>query len=536
MSRIKVKNILLLLSLVCSLLNTSSVSALQLAKIFTSNMVLQQRQALPVWGKAKAGGKITVSFLEQSSSTYANENGDWLIELSPLAASYTPETLRVELVEQGNKKALVIENVLVGEVWLSSGQSNMRFTLGKSLGAKDALKTATNPHLRLLDFTDEKFYPTKKIYKVADLELLSPDSYFQSLGWQVSNLTSAKSFSAVAYHFADQLQQLLDVPVGMINVALGGSLMENFISNDKLASIPSLAKLNDDWLEHIPQWCAQRAKYNLSAWFKVHPETLPNHPFKPGFLFAAGIKPLAPFALKGFIWYQGESNAPIEHAKHNDPLSAYQDEFSLELNKVKFKALISDWRAHWQNTELPFYFVQLPGLNRPWAPFRQLQAEIVEEVTNTGMVVTYDLGHPNDVHPKNKKPVGQRLARLALKDSYQQGLIAHGPEFLRAEQAHASIKVYFKAQAVHSGSTLSLLGNEKSLKGFEIAAQNGEFIGAQAKIQEDHIELSHPSISRPIKLRYAWFDDPKDKANLANGIGLPARPFSYELVSQTVVN
>jgi len=518
--------------------NTQTVSiqvakALQLAKVFTDNMVLQQQQVVPVWGKANTGSTVTVSFLDQTISTKANKKGDWLVELSPLTASYTPAKLIIETSKISTKEKTIINNVLVGEVWLSSGQSNMRFTLAKSFGGNKEVAQSKNNNIRLLDFTNKKFHPAKEAFNVTDLEQLTPDNYFQSQGWQVSNAKNSKTFSAVAYHFANKLQQTLDVPVGIINVAVGGSLMENFISHEKLASIKSLAKLNGYWLDNIPEWCASRAKYNLSAWFEKHPDTLPNHPFKPSFLFEAGIEPLVPFAIKGAIWYQGESNAPIHHSTTQDsiilnPDSAYRGEFLLELSKLKFKTLISDWREQWQKSDLPFYFVQLPGLNRPWAPFRQMQFDVTNEVKNTGMAVTYDLGHPTDVHPNNKKPVGHRLARLALSHEYGKDIVANGPMLSYAEQETSSIKVIYRAQK-HDSSSLITLGNSTKIKGFEIAAADGVFIAAQAKIKNNHILVSNPNISVPTMVRYGWFDDPKNKANLGNKAGLPAAPFNSQL-------
>lgn len=522
------RKLLLLLIYTYSFFNSEVVNALQLAPVFTDNMVLQQQQVIPIWGKAKADSKITVSFITQTVTTIADENGDWRVELSPLTASYTPVQLVVELVEGSIKHKIIINNVLVGEVWLSSGQSNMRFTLDKSLGGQKAIKQSQNYNIRLLDFTNETFYPTDKVFNVKALEGLRSNNYFQSRGWQFSSKKNSKNFSAVAYHFAHKLQQELDVPIGIINVSVGGSLMENFISKEKIASIDSLAKLNGNWLEHIPQWCAGRAKYNLSAWLKKYPDTLPNHPFKPSFLFEAGIKPIMPYAIKGVIWYQGESNAPIEHNSSQNSDSPYQGELDLKLSKLKFEALISDWRVHCKKSDLPFYFVQLPGLNRPWAPYRQMQFEIDSEVENTEMAVTYDIGHPTNVHPTNKKPVGHRLALLALNKEYRKKITAHGPIFSHIQQRVSSIKVAFKVTD-NVGSTLTLLDNSKVLKGFEVASADGVFIAARAVIENDYIVVSHPNISLPKMVRYAWFDDPKDKANLGNQAGLPASPFNSQL-------
>jgi sialate O-acetylesterase len=514
---------LLMLTLCFSLLNTKAASALQLAKVFSDNMVLQQQQVVPIWGKAKARSKVLVRFLAQAVSTKADESGDWYIELSPLSANHTPAQLIIEA-----EKTIIINNILVGEVWLSSGQSNMRFSLAKSLNGDKTIEKEENNSLRLLDFSNKKFYPEKTIFNVEDLEELTPDNYFQSQGWQISNEKNRKQFSAVAYHFAQKLQEQLGVPVGIINVSIGGSLMENYISKEKLASIKPLAKLNGYWLDNIPKWCADRARYNLSAWLEQYPNTLPNHPFKPSFLFEAGIKPLVPFAIKGVIWYQGESNAPIQHSTVNNTISAYQGEVSLKLSKIKFEALISEWRMQWKNNKLPFNFVQLPGLNRPWAPFREMQSEIANELTNVGMVTTYDLGHATDVHPKNKQPVGLRLANLALNKDYQKELVANGPIFISAVQVNSTIRVNFKV-IENNNSALAIIGPAMQLNGFEISGEDGVFKLAQAVIKNKHIIVSHPNISIPKMVRYAWFDDPKEKANLGNRVGLPATPFNTHL-------
>jgi sialate O-acetylesterase len=526
------KKLFLLLIVTYSLFLSGLANSLQLAGIFTNNMVLQQQQPVPIWGTAKAHSKVSVTFLQQTLTTNANENGDWQVELSPLTASYTPVQLIVKQVEAGINENIIIDNVLVGEVWLSSGQSNMRFILAKSLGGQKAIAQSHNSNIRLLDFNNETFYPTEKIFNIKALEDLRPDNYFHNQGWQVSDVKSSANFSAVAYYFALKLQQELDVPIGIMNVAVGGSLTESFVSKKKLAAIASLAKLNGYWLEHIPLWCKERATYNLSAWLEKYPDTLPDHPFKPSFLFTAGIKPLIPYAIKGVLWYQGESNAPIEHFTTGDyvtmgnMVSAYRGEFSLELSKTKLTALISDWRAQWQKNDLPFYLVQLPGLNRPWAPFRQMQAEVVNEVPNTAMAITYDLGAATDVHPKNKKPVALRLAALVLRDNYGKKLVASGPIFSHAQLVNSEIKVFFKKTNVDH-SPLMLMDKSAVVKGFEIASTEGDFIAAQAIIEQDYIVVSHPEITVPTMVRYAWFDDPKDKANLGNKSGFPATPFTY---------
>jgi sialate O-acetylesterase len=511
--------------------NSEVVNAVQLANVFSDNMVLQQKQVVPVWGKAKAKSKVVVTFLKQTLSTKANENGDWQVELSPLIASYTPRQLVVELAENDVKERIVINNVLVGEVWLSSGQSNMRFTLAESIGGQEAIEQSHNPNIRLLDFNNESFYPTEKVFDVDALEALRFDNYFHSQGWQISRAESSKNFSALAYHFALKLQQALDVPIGMINVAVGGSLTESFVSKEKLATTASLTKLNGYWLDHIPLWCADRARYNLSAWLEKHPETLPNHAFKPSFLFEAGIKPLIPYAIKGVLWYQGESNAPIDHLITAEPMSAYQGEFLLELSKIKLKALISDWREQWHSNDLPFYIVQLPGLNRPWAPFRQMQAEVVNEVAHSAMAVTYDLGNATDVHPKHKKPVALRLAMLALRNDYGENIIANGPIFSHTQQADSALKVFFKSN-INESSSLILMDKSDRLKGFEIAGSDGVFLAGQAVIKKAYVLVSHASILAPTMVRYAWFDDPKDKANLGNKARLPAWPFKSTSIAQ----
>ena len=490
---------------------------LSLPRVFTDYMVLQRHQYVPVWGKAQPEERVQVSFAGQHYTTVADRQGNWRLTLAPMAASAAPQTMQIRT----DSEQLRLQDILVGEIWLASGQSNMRQLVQQSQPDPQGTARFDNPQIRLLDFTNSEFYPDERVFEPEKLAALTSQNYFNSVGWQRSDINSNAGFSAVGFYFAVKLQQALQVPVGVINVSVGGALTENFIAERVLATEPELAhlapSLHPDWLSQIAPWCAQRAKLNLSQWLKEHPgQPVAHHPFEPGFLYQAGIAPLADFAIQGVIWYQGESNAPLAGDD-----SSYQGAYSLALSKYKLKTLISNWRAQWQRTDMPFLLVQLPGLNRPWAPFRNMQQQIAEELNAVAIMVSYDLGEATEVHPKNKAAVGMRLAQLAQQRVYNVPKAYQPLQVRRIDRVGTDVFLFLSAP-------VQLAFAEKPM-GFMLAGKDGKFYAASAKLSHQSITLNSPEVSRPCFLRYGWFDDPKLLANVRSPQGVPLSPLNIAL-------
>jgi len=339
--------------------------------------------------------------------------------------------------------------------------------------------------------------------------------------WKVASTESADSFSAVAWYFGRHLQQQLKVPVGLICPAVGGTPTEAWIPRTALHLDPiGRGLVAGNWLDNprLGEFCRTRGQQNLLAAIQAGElipcdEFGPNHSFKPGFMWDAGIKPLIPFAIRGAIWYQGESNAetPARVREHGR----------------LFPLLINQWRQQWGQGDFPFLYVQLPALNRPeWPWFRDGQRRALPQLKNVGMAITIDTGHPSNVHPTLKKPVGQRLAKLALGTTYQSKSHAtySGPLLDVAEREGDSMVVSF----THVGAGLKS-SDDKPLRYFEVSGTDGVFHSASAKvIGRNTIAVSSPKVSEPHDVRYAWLPYPNPEVNLFNSIGLPASPFTTE--------
>ncbi len=460
---------------------------LQLGRPFGSHMVLQRDKPVPVYGHSAPGTTVRVAFGGQERMTKADAHGKWLVTLDAMPAN----TASQHLVVCSGEHAITLEDVLVGEVWLCAGQSNMHWMLKQSRGAKQAIATASNPNIRLLDFT-ATLYPHQKRYSLGFLRSIGAGNYYATKGWRRCSPETAATFSAVAYYFGDKLQKTLKVPVGLIHNAVGGIPMESYIPTTN----------SSGWLDDpsMPAWCRERGRENLAAWLEQPAAPAPHHPFEPGFLFEAGMRPLVRMALRGFLWYQGESNATA-----SGPGSPAIDPAT---NKKKFVSLIDAWRKAWDDSTLPFYFVQLPGLNRDWPSFREMQLEVSQEVPHTGMAVTIDVGHPTNVHPTDKRPVGHRLAKLALASGTSPTL--------------KSVAIDRSAATLRFSSSLATSDSQPP-RGFAIAGEDQVFHPTTAKLENDLIFVTSNQVANPKSVRYGWANDPK--VNLIGKDGLPVSPF-----------
>ena len=475
---------------VCSAI-TGDYGGLRLPQVYSDNMVLQRDCPLEVRGTANAGEEVTVSIAGQKQRAKTGPDGQWCVRLKPMQAG-GPHTLTVS----AGKTRLHFSNVLVGEVWLCSGQSNMEFMLKEASTARMDIPQSGNNNIRLLDMK-ARWRTNPVEWEVSVLDSLNHLQYYKDSQWTVCTSVSAADFSAVAYYFGKMLQDSLHVPVGLICNAIGGSPTEAWVSRHALEfHLPVMFR---NWTKNDPQnWIRARATLNV----KKSTNKFQRHPYEPCYLYESGILPLDRFPVKGVIWYQGESNAP-----------------DYETHEKLFHLLVDSWRKNWENPELPFYYVQLSSMDRPsWPWFRDSQRRLLKEIPYTGMAVSSDQGDSLDVHPKNKKPVGERLARQALNRTYgMKAVVPSGPLFRSAEFRKGAAYVSFDFADGMSSS------DGKALRTFEVAETEGLFYPAKAEIVGDRIKVYSDQVKHPRYVRYGW--QPFTRANLVNAQGLPASTF-----------
>ncbi len=471
---------------------TGNYGGLRMPVTYTDNMVLQRDVELTLSGIANASDQVSVSVGGQNLQAKTGPDGKWSVRLQPLKAG-GPYTLQVST----KYRKLSYKNVAVGEVWLCSGQSNMEFMLKQAdTGARD-IPLADNPNIRLFDMKAR--WLTRAVeWDASALDSVNALQYFHSPRWQVCTSVSASDFSAVAYYFARMLQDSLQVPVGLIANAVGGSPTESWIDRQTLEyDFPAILS---NWTtnDFIQDWVRGRAVLNLKKATNAHQR----HPYEPCYLYEAGILPLQRYPIKGVIWYQGESNA------HNR-----------EAHKKLFELLVGSWRKNWNNEQLPFYYVQLSGLNRPsWTWFRDSQRRLMQAIPHTGMAVSTDYGDSLDVHPVCKQPIGERLARWALRQTYHHtDLTPSGPLFRVAEFSNGSVFLSFDYGKGMRSS------DGEPLRTFEVAETEGLYYPAVAVVEGDRIRLSCKEVDRPRYVRYGW--QPFTRANLVNSDLLPASTF-----------
>ena len=439
---------------------------------FTDNAVLQRDVAVPVWGTAEAGEKITVSIGQQKKTATADKDGKWTVKLDALSAG-GPFELAIE-----GKTKITLSGVMAGEVWLCSGQSNMAMKVSLAANAAEEVAAADFPQIRLLSGTGAP--------------------------WAACSPQTVGSFSAAAYYFGRELHKTLKVPVGLINESVGGTSAVLWTPFDAVKAVPDLKRIvdsNDKMTADFPKLMADYEE-KLKKWNETKEGIEPRKPrFRPpGVLYDTMIQPVAPFAIRGAIWYQGEADAgrPAEYG-------------------VLFPTMIKAWRKAWGQGEFPFLFVQLPnyaGIN--YTGVREAQAESLS-VPNTGMAVAIDIGDAKNIHPKNKQDVGRRLALIALAKTYGQKVVYSGPVYDKFTIEDGKVRIQFKEIA----GGLEVKGDE--LKGFTIAGEDKRFVPAQAKIDNGAVVVWSGLVPKPAAVRYGWEANPT--CNLYNKEGLPAAPF-----------
>jgi sialate O-acetylesterase len=492
--------------------------------LFTDHMVLQRGMAVPIWGWADDGERVTVEFRGKKVSTTAR-GGTWMVKLGKLKAG-GPDDLKVM-----GKNSITLRNVLVGEVWIASGQSNMEWPVRASYLAKYDIESANNPRLRL--------------YTVPTLKANEPVRNVAS-AWQETAPASVSNFSAVAYYFGLKLQQDLGVPVGLIHTSWGGSPAEVWMRQAVLSANPDYKRdILDAYPESVKrveaaivQWEKERAEAKSEG--KPFTKRRPGPGWKPCELYNGMIAPLIPYAIKGAIWYQGESNAG----------RAYQ-------YRTLFADMVRNWRLDWNQGDFPFLQVQLapfmaikdePG-ESAWAELREAQMLATKTLPNVGAVVITDLGDPKDIHPVWKKPVGERLERAARCIAYGENIEWSGPQYrsmkikgdrilLRFDhigRGMGGVQIYSdKVPGSSAPDRITIQYNQDKgwlnapLIGFAIAGEDRKFVWAKAEVQGDTIVVWSPEVGKPVAVRYGWADYPVVNLVCSPGFSepvLPASPF-----------
>ncbi len=479
-----------------------------LPDVISEGMVLQQGQAIPIWGKADPGEVVTVHFAGQSKKTIAAMDGTWRVKLDPMRANATPATMIIS-----GKNTIELKNILIGEVWLVSGQSNMERLLSETANGEAAIAAANHPLIRLFNVSRQV------AFKRAPPPLAT---------WQPCSPQTIKQFSAAGYYFGVELERELRVPIGLINSSYGGSQaeawtpVEYLLASEDLRPTVERKKIWDeerprvraDYDEALKKWRADSDKAKAAG---ARPSPSPAVPDAlreyriASSIYDGMIAPIIPFFIRGAIWYQGESN-----------------EARAQQYGVLLPTMIRAWRERWGEGNFPFGIVQLPNYRDPkpepsdeaWSHLREAQRRTALHTPNTGLIVTIDIGEAHDIHPKNKLDVGKRMALWALVDVYGRKMTKSGPIFRNAKIAASKIILTFD----EVGQGLRIRDGDE-LDEFAIAGADHKWRWASAKIvAKDRIEVWSDVVSQPLAVRYAFNNNPKHP-NLTNETRLPAAPF-----------
>jgi sialate O-acetylesterase len=480
-------------------------AGVRLPSIISDNMVLQQGKAVPIWGWAGANETVTVkgSWGSGKWKTTADKDGKWMVRIDTGKAG-GPYEMTIS-----NGTPVTVKNILVGEVWVCSGQSNMEFMLRQATNSAQEIADANN-------------YPQIRQFLVGRKVIYTP-MYNCNGKWQICSSQTAGNFTAVGYFFGRELTNQLNVPVGLINTSWGGTPAESWMSKEYLENDPNFRPIlkrfeetSANIVELKKKYQEERQKFDsIAAKLRAEGKPLPprpeepigpGHAYSPMGLYNGMIVPILPYGISGAIWYQGESNA----------WRAYQ-------YRMLFPAMIKNWRDAWGQGDFPFLFVQLANYDEgnpepvesDWAELREAQLMTLY-VPNTGMAVTIDIGE-KDIHPKNKQDVGKRLALWALAKTYGKNIVYSGPIYKSMTVEGNKIVLVF--DDISGG----LVAKGDSLKGFAIAGADRKFVWADAKIEGDSVVVSSDKVAAPAAVRYAWSKNPV--CNLYNKEGLPATPF-----------
>jgi len=500
----------LILLAVCAVPAAADIT---LNNMFGDHMVLQQGIKNKVWGKADPGEQVTVTLGGQTHATTAAADGTWHVFLDPIQEYGGPHTLTVK-----GKNTVAFSDVLIGEVWVCAGQSNMQWSVNASNDPDLEKAAAKFPNIRLIS--------------VPNVGTQDPQWNFNGT-WQKCSPETVGNFSAVGYCFGRQLHQTLGVPVGLINNAWGGSAAEAWVKRDKLAAHESLKAIHERWKDEEANYETAKAEFEkkMAEWTlaaekaktegKPEPAGKPQNPdarmkgnARPGNIHSGVLTPSIGYGIRGAIWYQGESNAG----------RAYQ-------YRDLFPFMIKSWREEWGLGDFPFYWVQLADFKaeKPepaesdWAELREAQTMTMKALPNTGEAVIIDIGEGKDIHPKNKQDVAKRLARWALAETYKvPGIACRSPLYKRMEKQGSKVVLSFDNVGAKAADWRPFDVPEPV--GFTIAGADRKFVSAKAVILPDgRIEVSSEAVAEPVAVRYAWADNPV--CNMYSAAGLPLTPF-----------
>ena len=501
---------LTILILFLAAIAVSSLNAwadVRLPDVIGGSMVLQQKQSILIWGWAEPGEAVTVEFSGQKRTVVAAADGKWRVDLGKLAANATPQAMTVK-----GKNTIELKDIVVGEVWLVSGQSNMQWRLPESENGEVATATANHPNIRLFNVSREVAFKRRE----------------GKLGeWAACTPVSVKEFSAAGYYFGVELEKTLKVPIGLINSSYGGSQAEAWTPVEYLNASPDLKptvdrtaiwaaereKVRTGYAEAIKKWREDSDKARAAG---ARPSPSPSVPDAlrdyriASSIYDGMIEPLIPFAIRGAIWYQGESN-----------------EARAEQYGILLPVMIKSWRERWAQGDFPFGIIQLPNYRQQktepeesaWSFIREVQRRTALYTKNTGLIVIIDIGVANDIHPRNKLDVGRRMSVWALKDVYGHKVIGP-PVVVRADAKDGKVVLTYD----DVGSGLKLKNGEK-LEEFAIAGDDKKWYWADARIVgKNRVEVTSPNVKDPKAVRYAFNSNPRNP-NLTNDSGLPASPF-----------
>lgn len=486
----------------------SSYAIISLPDIIGGGMVLQRNQSVPVWGMASPGEKVSLTFSGQKHEVVADASGRWMVWLSAMPASSEPRTMEIT-----GTNRLELENILVGEVWLCTGQSNMQWTLRQSAGGEEAIAQADFPEIRLFNVSRSVAFGREK-GKLATWKVCSPES--------------VPDFSGAGYFFGLELYRSLKVPVGLINSSYGGSQAEAWTPVEYLAASDDLRPCIERekiWEAERPQ-VKEKFERDIKEWeqaaelARAKGEDVPRRLRVPDALrdyriaasiYNTMIEPLIPFAIKGAIWYQGESN-----------------EERAEQYELLLPTMIRSWREKWEQGDFPFGIIQLPNFrdhasepeDQAWSHIREAQRRTSANTPHTGLIVTIDLGEADDIHPTNKLDVGKRMSSWALAEVYGRNLTGSGPVFSGIRIKSKKVVVLFDKV----GKGLEICEG-KELTEFVVAGEDGKWHWAKAKISgRDKVIVWSEKVRKPIAVRYAFNNNP-EQPNLSNDSCIPASPF-----------
>jgi sialate O-acetylesterase len=498
----------------------------KLANVFSDHMVLQRDKLVPVWGWADPGEKVTISFNKQTKSATTGNDGKWMVKLDKLSAGGP----YIMTVKGGN--TLMIKDVYVGEVWICSGQSNMDMTVAKEdrywAGVFNETEEVANANFPLIRVIDADFTPSIPVQK--DIK---------TVGWEIVSPKTVGHMSAAAYFFARDVQKKLKVPIGLVVTAFGASTAEAWISKPALSANPKFAKLLTSFDEKMSKYTASLAdtafqnkvQRDLAKWkadtakARAEGKNIPRRPntgqsperdqHMPYVLWNGMVSPLVPYAIRGALWYQGESNYP-----------------TADIYKDLMETLVADWRKQWGQGNFPFIYVQLanheklitePVKEDPMVSVRHAQLQNLS-IPNTAMVVAIDNADPEtpgNIHPKNKQEIGRRLALAGLAIAYGDKVTYSGPIYDKMTVEGDRIRIHFK----HTKG--GLVAKDGKLQGFAIAGDDKKFVWADAKIEGSTVVVSSPAITRPTAVRYAWAKNPVISL-YSKAENLPASPFKTD--------